>query len=49
MYENKGETYGPSQDGFVFSEPQIAAARSARKREFLIDEARAHRFDTAAA
>ena len=39
MYESKGETYDPSADGFVFSEPQIDAAIRARNRERLIEEA----------
>jgi hypothetical protein len=33
MCESEGETYAPSEDGFVFSEPQIAAAKLTRKRE----------------
>jgi hypothetical protein len=33
MCEAEGETYNPSEDGFVFSEPQIAAAKRARTRD----------------
>jgi hypothetical protein len=33
MSESKGETYHPSTDGFVFTDPQIAAARRARNRD----------------
>jgi hypothetical protein len=33
MVESTGETYDPSEDGFVFSKPQIAAAISARNRK----------------
>jgi len=33
MYKLKGETHHPSADGFVFSEPEIAAALRARNRE----------------
>ncbi len=39
MYESKGETYDPSEDGFVFSEDQINATILRRNRERLIDEA----------
>jgi hypothetical protein len=39
MVESTGETYDPSADGFVFSEPQIDTARRARNREHLIEEA----------
>jgi hypothetical protein len=40
MYESKGETYRPSDDGFVFSQTQINRAILTRNRERLIDEAR---------
>jgi cysteinyl-tRNA synthetase len=46
MYEAKGETYRPSDDGFVFSQTQIHAAIRTRNRERLIEEA--HEFDAAA-
>ena len=36
MYESKGETYRPSDDGFVFSELQINEAVRARTRQRLI-------------
>jgi hypothetical protein len=49
MYDDKGEAYDPSLDGFVFSEPQIDAAIRARKRERLISQAWYHRFNSAAA
>jgi hypothetical protein len=39
MYKSKGETYRPSEDGFVFSQTQISDAIRARKRERLISEA----------
>ncbi len=39
MYESKGETYDPSEDGFVFSEPQINDAIRRRNRERLLEEA----------
>jgi hypothetical protein len=47
MYEDKGEPYRPSDDGFVFSKAQINAAINARNRERLVDEAQDH-FCTAA-
>jgi len=43
MYKSKGETYNPSADGFVFSEPQINASIRARHRERLISKAYYHR------
>jgi hypothetical protein len=43
MSKSKGETYDPAQDGFVFSEPQIAAARRARNRDRRIAEAQKYR------
>jgi hypothetical protein len=39
MYESKGETYDPSDDGFVFTQTQINHATQARDRERLVDEA----------
>jgi hypothetical protein len=39
MYEDKGETYDASEDGFVFSEDQIDDAIRRRNRERLLDEA----------
>ncbi|HTB11459.1 MAG TPA: hypothetical protein VK752_07810 [Bryobacteraceae bacterium] len=42
MYEDKGETYLPSEDGFVFSEDQINEAILRRNREREIDNAWDH-------
>ena len=42
MYESKGETYRPSEDGFVFSPAQIDHAIQARKRKSLSDQAFRH-------
>jgi len=39
MYKSKGETYRPSDDGFVFSPTQIQAAIRTRNRERLIEKA----------
>jgi hypothetical protein len=39
MYESRGETYDPSDDGFVFTQTQINHATQARDRERLVDEA----------
>jgi hypothetical protein len=39
MYESKGKTYCPSDDGFVFSQTQIIRAILTRNRERLIEEA----------
>jgi len=39
MYESKGETYCPSDDGFVFSQTQINRAILTRNRERLVREA----------
>jgi hypothetical protein len=39
MYESLGDTYDPSEHGFVFSEPQIAAAKITRRREEVAQEA----------
>jgi hypothetical protein len=38
MYEEKGETYDGSEDGFVFSEVQINEAIRRRNRERLLEE-----------
>src|SRR5580658_5691884 len=38
MYEEKGETYNGSEDGFVFSEQQIDDAIRRRNRERLLEE-----------
>jgi hypothetical protein len=48
MYESKGETYNPSEDGFVFSESQINDSIRARNRERLIEEAYEHSESAAA-
>jgi hypothetical protein len=42
MYESRGETYDPSEDGFVFSQPEINQAILTRNRERLIKEARGY-------
>jgi hypothetical protein len=42
MYKAKGETYRPSEDGFVFSQTQINHAILTRNRERLIEEATDH-------
>jgi hypothetical protein len=42
MYESKGETYSPSEDGFVFSESQINESIHRRNRERLADQAYDH-------
>jgi hypothetical protein len=39
MHESKGETYRPSDDGFVFSPTQIKQATLRRNREHLIAKA----------
>ena len=39
MYDSKGETYRPSDDGFVFSQSQIDRATLTRNRERLAEEA----------
>jgi hypothetical protein len=39
MTESTGETYDPSEDGFVFSQPQIDAAIRVRRRQQLALEA----------
>jgi hypothetical protein len=38
VHEEKGQTYKPSTDGFVFSEAQIQSAIRARRRDRLLDE-----------
>jgi ABC-type transporter Mla subunit MlaD len=48
MYESKGETYDPSEDGFVFSESQINERILARNRDRLTDEAWDHHHNDAA-
>ena len=42
MYEDKGETYDASEDGFVFSEDQIDNAIRRRNRERLTEQAFDH-------
>jgi len=44
MYEAKGETYEPSEDGFVFSEDQIDDAIRRRNRERLTEQAFDHHY-----
>jgi DNA-binding TFAR19-related protein (PDSD5 family) len=39
MYEAQGEPYTPSEDGFVFSRTEIEAAKRARSRKRLAQEA----------
>ena len=48
MYQSKGETYEPSEDGFVFSESQIHETTQARNRERLAREAYKHSCQAAA-
>jgi hypothetical protein len=48
MYESLGDTYDPSEHGFVFSEPQISAAKIARRRENLAEKAYDHCQESAA-
>jgi hypothetical protein len=38
LHEEKGQTYSPSEDGFVFSPSQITRAIQARRRDRLLDE-----------
>jgi hypothetical protein len=40
MHQEKGETYRPSEDGFVFTEAQINHAIEARRRDRLLDQTR---------
>jgi len=47
MYEDKGETYRPSEDGFVFSKTQLNAGILARNREHLIDQAQEYLWEAA--
>jgi hypothetical protein len=49
MYESKGETYDPSEDGFVFSEDELDDAVRARNRERLTDQAFDYHNDDSAA
>ena len=49
MYESKGETYRPSNDGFVFSQTQINESMRTRNRERLIEETSDYLSKTAAA
>ncbi len=49
MYEDKGETYSPSDDGFVFSKAQINLGLRRRNRERRIEEADDYWNDSAAA
>ncbi len=39
MYEERGETYDPKEDGFVFTQSQINQAILARNRDRLLEEA----------
>jgi hypothetical protein len=39
MYEERGETYNPKEDGFVFTQSQINQAILARNRDRLLEEA----------
>jgi hypothetical protein len=48
MYEDKGETYDPSEHGFVFSEQQIKQGKCARDREALAEAAYEHCQESAA-
>jgi cysteinyl-tRNA synthetase len=48
MYESQGQTYDPSDHGFVFSEPQIESAIRLRTRERLAEEAYEHNLESAA-
>jgi hypothetical protein len=48
MYESKGETYRPSDDGFVFSPTQIQVALRTRNRERHVEEAYEHHCESAA-
>jgi ABC-type transporter Mla subunit MlaD len=47
MYEDKGESYRPSEDGFVFSKAQLNAAASIRNQERLIEQAQDHLYAAA--
>jgi hypothetical protein len=48
MYQSRGDTYDPSEDGFVFSEDQINDSIRRRNRERLIEEAWDHNNEEAA-
>jgi len=48
MVESQGQTYDPSEHGFVFSEPQIESAIRLRTRERLAEEAYEHNLESAA-
>ena len=39
MYEERGETYNPKEDGFVFTKSQVNQAILARNRDRLLEEA----------
>jgi hypothetical protein len=39
MYEERGETYNPKEDGFVFTQSQVNQAILARNRDRLLEEA----------
>ena len=49
MHKSKGETYNPTEDGFVFSESQIDLALRTRTRERAIAKAADYLHKTAAA
>jgi hypothetical protein len=49
MYKSKGETYRPSDDGFVFSQTQINLGLRARNHKRLMEEACDYRSETAVA
>jgi hypothetical protein len=38
LHEEKGQSYNPSEDGFVFTEAQITRVIRARRRDRLLDE-----------
>lgn len=38
VYEQKGKTYNPSENGFVFTETEVRRAIRARRRDRLLDE-----------
>jgi len=40
LHKEKGQTYNPREDGFVFTEAQIHQATQSRRRDRLIKEAR---------
>jgi hypothetical protein len=49
MDESQGETYDPSEDGFVFSEAQIAEAQRIRHRDRRAEEGYEHCLESDAA